>query len=119
VWRFWQGIPHGEAVSWANVPAVVYFIQSGEDGPIKIGWTSTGNPWGRCAALQTGSPEELEVVGFFVGPQSEERRLHEKFAEHRIRGEWFAPVHDLKVEIGRSLILLRHAVEIAEMMGEE
>jgi hypothetical protein len=69
----------------------VYFIQRGEDGPIKIG--STGlDPRHRLAALQIGSAERLRLLGYL---QSKETEIHSLFSEHRLSGEWFRPHQDI------------------------
>lgn len=69
--------------------SVVYFIQYGAGGPIKIG--VAGNISRRVAALQTGSPEPLVVLATMPGGKSEEARLHHLLRQDRHRGEWFAP----------------------------
>lgn len=70
---------------------MVYFIQHGETGPVKIGWTAD-DPWGRLGALQTGNPVHLRLLGvmFDADPEVEEC-LHEELAADRLRGEWFRP----------------------------
>lgn len=70
----------------------VYFIQSGENGPIKIGVAR--NIEKRIEDLQIGNPCELHLLctmpcdsknhAFF-----RERQLHKIFSKQRIRGEWF------------------------------
>ncbi len=72
---------------------VVYFIQSGDAGPIKIGLAWDAHK--RLAALQTGHPEELRLLGTIPGNAEVERRLHDRFSHCRIRGEWFAPDPEL------------------------
>jgi hypothetical protein len=69
----------------------VYFIQavSGE-GPIKIGYTSR-SPKSRLASLQTGNAAKLTIIGAHPGNQGHESRLHTRFAEFRLHGEWFRP----------------------------
>lgn len=64
-----------------------YFVQRGEGGPVKIGRTT--NISKRMAALATACAEQLTVLGVLVG--NHERRLHLALADHRLRGEWFAP----------------------------
>jgi hypothetical protein len=56
---------------------IVYFIQAGENGPVKIGYTY--EPEKRLIAMRV-------VPGNRYG----ERRLHQHFAHLRIRGEWFS-----------------------------
>jgi hypothetical protein len=66
----------------------VYFIQAGKAGPIKIGRT-VGKVGARMATLQTGSPEPLMLLAAVPGGASVERGIHERFADLRLRGEWF------------------------------
>jgi hypothetical protein len=68
-------------------PTFIYFIQSGEDGPIKIGYS--GRPDRRLPQLQTGNPRELILRHVIPGDTSVERQLHTRFEPARIRGEWF------------------------------
>lgn len=67
----------------------VYFIQEGEDGPIKIGCTK--GLQGRLDQLQTGHARKLHLRASFEGGREQERELHARFAEHRLQGEWFMP----------------------------
>ena len=71
----------------------VYFIQSGDSGPIKIGVAV--NPEGRRANLQIGSAETLFIRRVIDGDARVERYLHEKFTHLRLSGEWFTPASDL------------------------
>jgi hypothetical protein len=71
----------------------VYFIQAGEDGPIKIG-CAVDVPR-RLKVLQTGNVEVLRLLCDFEGGPEEERRLHRLFAGHHLRGEWFRPSIEL------------------------
>lgn len=72
----------------------VYFIQEGDDGPIKIGYTAA-NPKGRLAALQTGNANPLRIVTWAPGTLEDEKALHGRFAHLRMQGEWFRPVAEL------------------------
>lgn len=72
---------------------MIYFIQAGNDGPIKIG--KTNNIKQRLAELQTGSPAKLKLLATFNGGQSIEIGLHNHFAKYRIDGEWFDPHPDI------------------------
>ena len=66
----------------------VYFIRSGDNGPIKIGYSSNG-PQARMGELQVGSPEELKIVGWVPGPKPLEKKIHTFLDGWKIRGEWF------------------------------
>lgn len=69
----------------------IYFIQAGgPTGPIKIGLAI--DPKARLKQLQTGSPETLDLLGAVVGTEIMERGFHCHLSQHRVRGEWFAPV---------------------------
>lgn len=72
---------------------MIYFIRSLAGGPIKIG--TAGNPWQRCATLQTGNPEKLGVFAVIHGGRMEEIALHSRFAAERVQGEWFNATTEL------------------------
>lgn len=68
----------------------IYFIRSGDNGPVKIGWTKSSVA-ARLAELQCGNPEVLSICLVIKNKSlSDERELHLRFAEQRIRGEWFS-----------------------------
>ena len=68
-----------------------YFIQSGMDGPIKIGVAS--NVKKRLAHLQNAHPHPLRVLGILQF--NVEELLHCKFQQHRLSGEWFKPSKEI------------------------
>jgi hypothetical protein len=67
---------------------IVYFIQAGENGPVKIGYTY--EPEKRLIAMQGNHYEMLRILRVVPGNRYGERRLHQHFAHLRIRGEWFS-----------------------------
>lgn len=67
----------------------VYFVQVGDAGPIKIGFSI--DPVSRFSALQSGHSERLRLLKTLPGSIGFERELHRRFAEHRTNGEWFSP----------------------------
>lgn len=78
-----------------NGTCTVYFIQMGEDGPIKIGKTifDIGT---RLNSLQTGNPFKLKVLSYLGDvPEILEKQLHIYFSEHRMEGEWFKPFPEI------------------------
>lgn len=73
----------------------VYFVQALRLGLVKIG-IARDVP-SRMAALQTGSPDTLTLIGAIStnAPCSLEKTLHMRFAAHRRHGEWFEPAEEL------------------------
>lgn len=69
----------------------VYFIQAGEDGPIKIG--RTNDVPGRLAGLQVGNHVPLRLL--VATERAAESDLHALFEPYHIRGEWFSPCVEL------------------------
>ena len=65
----------------------VYFVEAPDLGLIKIG--SSGNVEQRIAALIRNGPAELTRIGVISGGPKLELELHQRFARHRVRGEWF------------------------------
>jgi hypothetical protein len=74
-------------------PHRVYFIQGEGGGPIKIGHATYVKS--RLKELQSGSPVKLVVLATTPGREREERALHDRFASHRLHGEWFSPAPEL------------------------
>lgn len=66
---------------------VVYFARAGEDGPVKIGFSSQVGS--RIDGLQVGAAEPLLLLRTINGGPVVERWLHKRFRDSRIRGEWF------------------------------
>lgn len=66
----------------------VYFIHSPMLNAVKIGY-SAKHPCARLAALQTGSADELELLGWHSGTVALEQNWHRTFGDYWIRGEWF------------------------------
>lgn len=75
---------------------LTYFVS---DGPrVKIGKTKNFNQ--RFASLQSAQGIPLQVLLLLEGDL--EKPLHEQFAVHRIRGEWFRLSHDILHFIAKS-----------------
>ena len=66
---------------------MIYFIQSGESGPVKIG--KADDPVSRLSSLQVGSPDQLHIRAVLDVHDSVEGHLHSVLGNCRIRGEWF------------------------------
>jgi len=77
---------------------MIYFIQAGSLGPIKIGRTNNGAKE-KLKELQVGCPEKLYLVGTIEGNKTREGQLHYKFKKYQIRGEWYEPKAELTAYI--------------------
>lgn len=76
---------------------VIYFIRA--SAAVKIGMAKDAHR--RLMVLQTSHPETLTLVATCPGGRVLESEYHARFAEHRLRGEWFAPHPDILAEIER------------------
>ena len=79
---------------------ILYFLQAGDKGPIKIGVTDDVNA--RLKNLQTGNPYKLNLlhkieIDYTLGEHREisceemEKYFHTNFRADRMEGEWYAP----------------------------
>ena len=79
---------------------LLYFVQKGGAGPIKIGVSSDVD--GRIRQLSTGSDERIRLLAAIEQTEEvNERALHAKFAGFRKNGEWFEPCGELLEFIDR------------------
>lgn len=72
--------PIGEAKK-----SYVYFISNGPE--VKIG--ASVDPKERLRVAQTFSSKKVEIIHSFEGGKEEEKKIHEKFKEYHLSGEWF------------------------------
>jgi hypothetical protein len=79
---------------------MIYFIQAGDDGPIKIGFS--GDPGARQKDLQKAHYEDLRIIGVINGTRELESELHIRFRMFLIRGEWFEPVPEITAFVARN-----------------
>ena len=66
---------------------MIYLIKCKATNTCKIGYSN--NPKARLAQLQTGNPFSLELVSVIKGDLSLEKKLHKRFEEYKLSGEWF------------------------------
>lgn len=72
---------------------MIYFIQCGKKGPVKIGMTRTTIS-DRLAQFRVHNPYPLYVIrrikmDNYITEEMAETFLHYHFSERKIRGEWF------------------------------
>jgi len=103
--RRWQSLWSNHRVDadpitfcWRSPPrrsqkGYVYFIQAGDRGPIKIGWSCEVSR--RLGELQTANAARLVLLGYLPGTQEDERAWHARFADVRLEAEWFRPSQGL------------------------
>ena len=80
----------------------VYFITAREVGRVKIGYTD-GTPRDRFNWINANSPVAVALEAVLEGGREQERAFHIKFAEHCVKGEWFAlcPEIEALIEAGK------------------
>lgn len=72
---------------------LVYFIQAGTEGAIKVGWTQ--NVDRRIAELQTANAQKLVLLATLPGTMETEASLHARFSHLRLEAEWFRNSHEI------------------------
>jgi hypothetical protein len=81
----------------------VYVVQAVTLGLVKIGKANW--PESRIEGIRTGCPDEMRVLGFLHDLTGKlESSLHARFAEHRVRGEWFSPAPELMAWVSESCL---------------
>ena len=65
----------------------IYAFQIGDDGPIKIGFTT--NVEKRKKGIETSTPYDLSILLNIPGTKTNECWTHSRLRPHRLRGEWF------------------------------
>jgi Meiotically up-regulated gene 113 len=79
---------------------LIYFVQSPDGGPVKIG--HSGDFPTRVRQLEAHYGQPLAVLATMDGGREEEAELHHRFAHLRLgRTEQFRPASDLVAYIGR------------------
>jgi len=64
----------------------IYVVRCGYR--VKIGYTANLNQ--RMHSLGTANHRPIELLASWAGDKADEKALHQRFAELRVRGEWFA-----------------------------
>lgn len=70
---------------------MIYMIQAGINGPVKIGYSrSAKGVLDRKRVMQTANHLELKCKYGFPGNEKREREIQARYERFRIRGEWFS-----------------------------
>lgn len=74
-----------------NVKGCVYFFRHIGLTPIKIGYSNNESPIDRFNQFKTYAPYGSEIIGFIQTSDAKqlETKLHTKYANKRLDGEWF------------------------------
>jgi hypothetical protein len=75
-----------------NRRSVVYVARRSTDGAVKIGFTSDIER--RVRELRKENRTAVDLIALLPGAKPDELRLHARFAEKRLDGEWFAAEAD-------------------------
>ncbi|MGN6769773.1 MAG: GIY-YIG nuclease family protein [Rhizobiaceae bacterium] len=86
----------------------VYFLRAGDE--VKIGFST--NLRQRLEKLRNGNAFPVFVCRYVEGTMATERQFHKRFAEYRLRGEWF----DLRGSLARFLERHIYPVSLPEMV---
>lgn len=72
-------------------PPLVYFVTAAsvDTFPVKVGRSTIYSFASRVKDLQTAIPYQIEVLFLMLGGSAQERNIHQAFADHRMKGEWF------------------------------
>jgi hypothetical protein len=81
----------GAATATEAFYGINYAIQVGNNGPIKIGFT-TATGARRLRQLQQACPYELRLLEEWRATVAHEGRIHRLLAPYRLRAEWYHPV---------------------------
>lgn len=76
---------------------VVYFVQVGNEGPYKIGWSADVSR--RMGELQVANPSHLHLRGTVPGTRETEAEFHQRFRAAHVSGEWFQNTEELRAFI--------------------
>ncbi len=92
-----------DARGWrAGQPGWIYLVAEHESfGPqtfVKVGGTVADPPERRLGDYQVGNPRRLVMVAKIRGTYADEKRLHEKYADDNMLGEWFFDSPALRAE---------------------
>ena len=72
---------------------MVYFIQAGENGPIKIGASTV--PQIHLDRLQQGNHEELKIVAAIPGERNLEKKVRADLEAFKRERQWFYPTDEV------------------------
>ena len=94
----------------------VYFIKHKGLNPVKIGYSSHPNPLKRIESYNTSSPYGVEVLGYIISDNSKklEGKLHKKYQEKRLNGEWF----DISIKDVQNELLIHGESDLHQQMND-
>jgi len=72
---------------------MIYFAKAEHDTLIKIG--TSGCVASRLMALSYEVKSPMILLAAMDGGREVEKEMHNRFADHRVRGEWFTPCQEL------------------------
>lgn len=80
-----------------RITGFVYFARRGPN--VKIGFSSS--PPKRLRDLEMAAGQPFDEVVTMRGNRALEQRYHRRFQEHRVQGEWFRFVDEIRLEMYR------------------
>lgn len=94
-------------------PGYIYCVLAIELFRVKIGFTT--NMAQRFALLQTGSPANLTIIGFWPGTFTDEKAIHKQFSDKQACGEYFDLDGELFVFIQERMNERRHIEDVTHV----
>jgi hypothetical protein len=94
----------------------IYFIQIGDDGPIKVGFSQ--NPQRRLITLQSSHYERLHLIGLKEGSRFEEANVQARLERFALGHEWYAAVPEVFAEIDEPVARVFEALDKAVVARE-
>lgn len=91
-----------KALTKAVRDELVYFVQAGPDGHVKIGTVKASNLSDRVMKIQVCTPYRVKLLATIVGGRFEEQKLHRRFKKFHVRGEWFTYSEELRKFLART-----------------
>lgn len=82
----------------------LYFLQEGDGGAIKIGWTGAEDASKRLAQARVWNHRDVKLIATLTDYHDSEKQWHSRFAKYRLAREWFSPDPELlaAIEVART-----------------
>lgn len=80
----------------------IYFIYNPLNELVRIGRSKQVKQL--LSSLKMNSGIEMELLGVIVGGAAEEKKLHQRYQEDHVRGEWYRLTEEIEVDINNDAV---------------